>query len=75
MIKYIAHSKKWRDKVNGNTYFSVQVTDLKNNDFDEYENLKKVQDNYTDIKSLDDLRDHTTVIEIPNTDRLIIQAY
>ena len=44
-------------------------------DFDEYENLKEVQDNYTDIKSLDDLRDHTTVIEIPNTDRLIIQAY
>ena len=44
-------------------------------DFDEYENLKKVQDNYKDIKSLDDLRDHTTVIEIPNTERLIIQAY
>ena len=33
-------------------------------DFDEYENLKKVQDNYQDIKSLDDLRNHTTVIEI-----------
>ena len=31
MIKYIAHSKKWRDKINGNTYFSVQITDLKNN--------------------------------------------
>ena len=30
MIKYIAHSKKWRDKINGNTYFSVQITDLKN---------------------------------------------
>jgi len=44
-------------------------------DFDEYENLKEVQENYEDIKSLDDLRDHTTVIEIPNTDRLIIQAY
>jgi hypothetical protein len=44
-------------------------------DFDEYENLKEVQDNYTDIKSLDDLRNHTTVIEIPNSKRLIIQAY
>ena len=44
-------------------------------DFDEYENLKEVQKNYQDIKSLDDLRDHTTVIEIPNTKRLIIQAY
>ena len=31
-IKYIAHSKKWRDKVNGNTYFSVEVTDLKSNE-------------------------------------------
>ena len=44
-------------------------------DFDEYENLKKVQDNYQDIKNLDDLRNHTTVIEIPDTKRLIIQAY
>ena len=44
-------------------------------DFDEYANLKKVQENYTDIKNLEDLRNHTTVIEIPDTKRLIIQAY
>ena len=44
-------------------------------DFNEYENLKEVQENYQDIKNLDDLRDHTTVIEIPDSDRLIIQAY
>ena len=44
-------------------------------DFDEYDSLKKVKDNYTDIKSLEDLRNHTTVIEIPDTERLIIQAY
>ena len=44
-------------------------------DFDEYDSLKKVQENYQDIKSLDDLREHTTVIEIPDTKRLIIQAY
>jgi len=44
-------------------------------DFDEYENLKEVKNNYDDIKNLDDLRNHTTVIEIPNTERLIIQAY
>ena len=44
-------------------------------DFDEYESLKKVKENYQDIKSLDDLRNNTTVIEIPNTKRLIIQAY
>jgi len=44
-------------------------------DFDEYENLKEVQENYTDIKDLEDLRNHTTVIEIPDTERLIIKAY
>tara|TARA_Y100001973_G_C5130198_1_gene297326 strand:+ start:638 stop:970 length:333 start_codon:yes stop_codon:yes gene_type:complete len=44
-------------------------------DFDEYENLKEVQENYKDIKNLEDLRNHTTVIEIPDTKRLIIQAY
>ena len=44
-------------------------------DFNEYDNLKEVQENYEDIKNLNDLRDHTTVIEIPNTERLIIQAY
>jgi len=43
--------------------------------YDEYENLKEVKENYQDIKSLDDLRNNTTVIEIPNTKRLIIQAY
>ena len=26
-------------------------------------------------KNLEDLRNHTTVIEIPDTERLIIQAY
>ena len=44
-------------------------------DFDEYENLKAIQENYQDIESIEDLRDHTTVIEIPDSDRLIIQAY
>ena len=44
-------------------------------DFDEYESLKEVKENYEDIKNLNDLRDHTTVIEIPNSKRLIIQAY
>ena len=31
--------------------------------------------NEKDIESLEDLQNHTTVIEIPNSDRLIIQAY
>ena len=28
-IRYIAHCKKWRDTINGNTYHSVQVTNIK----------------------------------------------
>jgi hypothetical protein len=43
-------------------------------DFDEYESLEDVKQNYQDIETLEDLQNHTTVIEIPNSDRLIIQA-
>ena len=44
-------------------------------DFDEYESLEDIKKSYQDIESLEDLQNHTTVIEIPNSDRLIIQAY
>ena len=44
-------------------------------DFDEYESLEDVKQNYQDIKTLEDLKDRTIVIEIPNSDRLIIQAF
>ena len=44
-------------------------------DYSEYDNLKEVQDNYNDIETLEDLRNNTTVIEIPNSEKLIIQAY
>ena len=44
-------------------------------EFDEYESLEDVKKSYQDIKTLEDLQNHTTVIEIPETDRLIIQAY
>ena len=44
-------------------------------EYDEYDNLKEVQDNYNDIETLEDLRNNTTVIEIPNSEKLIIQAY
>ena len=43
--------------------------------FDEYENLQEIKENYQDIETLEDLQNHTTVIEIPNSDRLIIQAF
>ena len=44
-------------------------------DYSEYDNLKEVQDNYNDIETLEDLRKNTTVIEIPNSEKLIVQAY
>jgi len=44
-------------------------------EFDEYESLKDVKENYQDIETLEDLKDRTIVIEIPDSDRLIIQAF
>jgi len=44
-------------------------------DFDEYESLEDIKKSYQDIETIEDLQNHTTVIEIPNSDRLIIQAY
>ena len=31
MIKYLIHSKKWRDRVNGNTYHAVRILNNQNN--------------------------------------------
>ena len=31
-------------------------------EYDEYENLKEVQDNYNDIETLEDLRNNTTAV-------------
>ena len=44
-------------------------------DFDEYESLEDIKKSYQNIETLEDLQNNTTVIEIPNSDRLIIQAY
>ena len=30
-IKYVIHAKKWRDKINGNTYHSIRVLNTQNN--------------------------------------------
>lgn len=35
-------------------------------EFTEYANLQEVQDNYTDIETLEDLQDRTTVLELDN---------
>ena len=40
----------------------------------EYENIEEVSRDY-DIDNLDDLRDNTSVIEVPKSDRLIVQEY
>jgi len=44
-------------------------------EYSEYDNLEELQKNYTEIKTLDELKEHTTVIEIEGTDRFIIQNY
>ena len=43
--------------------------------YTEYESLSEIKENYNDIETLDDLRDRTTVIEIPNSEKLIIENY
>ena len=46
-------------------------------EYSEYENLNEIKENYSsvEINNIDDLRYHTEVIEIENTDRLIIQDF
>ena len=44
-------------------------------EFSEYENLDEVLNDYDHIKSLADLEDNTVVIEVPNSDKLIIQQF
>ena len=44
-------------------------------DFNEYENLQEIKENYQDIETLEDLIERTIVIKIPNSDRLIIQPF
>ena len=43
-------------------------------DYSEYANLKELQENYTDIESMDDLNDHTIVIMVDDK-RFIIQQF
>ena len=44
-------------------------------EFSEYENFEEVKENYQDIETLEDLEQNTTVIQIPDSDRLIISAF
>ena len=46
-------------------------------EYSEYKNLNEIKENYSsvEINDIDDLKYHTSVIEIENTDRLIIQDF
>ncbi len=41
---------------------------------EENENIEEVQEDYNDIKTLADLKDRTVVIEIPKSEKLIIDS-
>ena len=46
-------------------------------EFTEYDSLADFQADYTaeDYETIDDIRDDTTVIEIPDTERFIVQQF
>lgn len=44
-------------------------------EYTEYENIKELQGSYPDIETIEELENHTQVIPIEGTDRLIIQNY
>ena len=44
-------------------------------EFAEYDSIEDVLSEYDSIDSLEDLRDNTTVIEVPNSEKLIIQQF
>ena len=46
-------------------------------EFSEYENLNEIKESYSsvEINNIDDLRYHTNVIEIDDSDKLIIQDF
>jgi len=45
--------------------------------YHEYENFEEIQEEYSnlDIRSISELRNYTTVLEIPDSDRLIILKF
>ena len=44
-------------------------------EYSEYENLEEIKKNYDCIENYEDLENNTSIIEIENTDRLIIQDF
>ena len=44
-------------------------------EYSEYENFEEIKNNYDCIENYEDLENNTSIIEIENTDRLIIQDF
>ena len=46
-------------------------------EYHEYENFEEIQEQYSNlnIRSISELKDYTTVIKIPDSDRLIIKQF
>ena len=44
-------------------------------DYTEYDNFTDIKKEYSDIRNMKDLERNTTVIQVPNSKKLIIQAY
>ena len=44
-------------------------------EYSEYENLEEIKKNYDCIENYEDLENNTSIIEIENTNRLIIQDF
>jgi len=44
-------------------------------DYTEYDNFTDIKKEYSDIRNIKDLERNTTVIQVPNSKKLIIQAY
>ena len=43
--------------------------------YTEYENIEAIAEQYDHVKTLNDLRDYTQVIEVPNSDKIIIEQF
>lgn len=43
--------------------------------YTEYENIEAIAEQYDHVKTLNDLRDYTQVIEVPNSERIIIEDF
>ena len=44
-------------------------------EYSEYENFEEIKNNYDSIENYEDLENNTSIIEIENTNRLIIQDF